>query len=210
MSDDPSTQSQRHAPGPHDRTLTRDVQSTVIPSGEPAVLPAGTKVTITHRLGGNFTVVCDTGMFRINGVDADSLGEQAPTEATVGQGTTDTNGSRGTADHPGHTGAPAETALWDQLKTVFDPEIPVNIVDLGLVYSLTVSPMEGQANKHSVKVAMTLTAPGCGMGPVIAEDARNRLLAVPGANEAIVEIVWDPPWTQTMISEDGKMQLGLI
>jgi metal-sulfur cluster biosynthetic enzyme len=128
----------------------------------------------------------------------------------VGEGTTDTNGSRGVAEHAGHKGTPDEKALWEQLKTVFDPEIPVNIVDLGLVYSLTVKPMEGQDDKHSVKVAMTLTAPGCGMGPVIAEDARNRLLAVPGANEAIVEIVWDPPWTQTMISEDGKMQLGLI
>ncbi len=209
MSSDPSTSGQRHAPGPHDRVLARDVAATVIPAGEPAILPAGTKVTITHRLGGNFTVVCDTGMFRINGTDADALGEQPPTEATSGTGTTDVNGSRGTAEHPGHSGPPSEEALWKQLKTVFDPEIPVNIVDLGLVYSLVVEPAEG-ADRHRVKVAMTLTAPGCGMGPTIAEDARNRLLAVPGAHEAEVTIVWDPPWTQSMISEDGKMELGLI
>jgi probable FeS assembly SUF system protein SufT len=208
--EDPSTSGSRHAPGPHDKTLVRDVQSTLIPAGEPAVLPAGTRVTITHRLGGNFTVVCDTGMFRINGTDADALGEEVPTEATAGSGTTDTNGSRGTAEHPGHSGPPSDEALWNQLKTVFDPEIPVNIVDLGLVYSLSVEPVEDKTDHHRVKVAMTLTAPGCGMGPVIAEDARNRLLGVPGAHEAIVEIVWDPPWTQTMISEDGKMQLGLI
>ena len=86
----------------------------------------------------------------------------------------------------------------------------MNIVDLGLVYSLKVEPIEGSADRHSVEVAMTLTAPGCGMGPVIAEDARNRVLSVPGVNRAQVSIVWDPPWTQTMISEDGKMQLGLI
>lgn len=209
MSSDSSTQSQRHAPSPHDRVLVRDVAATVIPAGEPAILPAGTKVTITHRLGGNFTVVCDTGMFRINGTDADALGESVPTDVAAGTGTTDTTGSRGTAEHPGHQGAPAEDALWKQLKTVFDPEIPVNIVDLGLVYSLVVEPAEGE-HRHRVKVAMTLTAPGCGMGPVIAEDARNRLLAVPGTHEAEVSIVWDPPWTQSMISEDGKMELGLI
>ena len=103
-----------------------------------------------------------------------------------------------------------EGAVWAQLKLVYDPEIPVNIVDLGLVYSLKVEPLDNSPDRHSVVVAMTLTAPGCGMGPVIAEDARNRVLGVPGINQARVDIVWDPPWTQTMISEDGKMQLGLI
>ena len=107
-------------------------------------------------------------------------------------------------------GAPDPAAIWEQLKRVYDPEIPVNIVDLGLVYSLKVEPLDNSPDRHSVVVAMTLTAPGCGMGPVIAEDARNRVLGVPGINQARVDIVWDPPWTQTMISEDGKMQLGLI
>ena len=186
------------------------MQATVIPAGEPAVLPAGTKVTITHRLGGNFTVVCDSGMFRIKGTDAEALGEQVPSDATENEGKTDAYGSIGTAEHPGHTGKPSDEAVWDSLKKVFDPEIPVNIVDLGLVYSLKVDAIDGSTDRHSVVVAMTLTAPGCGMGPVIAEDARNRVLSVPGVNQAQVSIVWDPPWTQTMISEDGKMQLGLI
>ncbi len=208
MSED--TTGQRHTPSPHDRTLTRDVQATVIPAGEPAVLPAGTKVTITHRLGGNFTVVCDTGMFRIRGADADALSESVPTDSTETEGKTDAYGSVGTAEHPGHQGRPSEEAVWNQLKTVFDPEIPVNIVDLGLVYSLKIDPIDESPDRHRVTVAMTLTAPGCGMGPVIAEDARNRVLAVPGVNLAEVKIVWDPPWTQNMISEDGKMQLGLI
>jgi probable FeS assembly SUF system protein SufT len=174
------------------------------------VLPAGTKVTITHRLGGNFTVVCDSGMFRIKGTDAEALGEQVPSDATENEGKTDAYGSIGTAEHPGHAGKPSDEAVWDSLKKVFDPEIPVNIVDLGLVYSLKVDAIDGSTDRHSVVVAMTLTAPGCGMGPVIAEDARNRVLSVPGVNQAQVSIVWDPPWTQTMISEDGKMQLGLI
>jgi probable FeS assembly SUF system protein SufT len=204
------TTHQRHTPSPHDRNLTRDVSATVIPAGDPAVLPAGTRVTITHRLGGNFTVVCDAGMFRIKGTDADALSENVPTDASETQGKTDAYGSSGTAEHPGHQGKPSEEAIWNQLKTVFDPEIPVNIVDLGLVYSLKVDALNDSPDRHSVTVAMTLTAPGCGMGPVIAEDARNRVLAVPGVNEARVDIVWDPPWTQTMISEDGKMQLGLI
>lgn len=204
------TSGQRHTPGPHDRNLTRDVAATVIPAGEPAVLPAGTKVTITHRLGGNFTVVCDSGMFRIKGSDADSLSEQVPTDSTENEGNTDAYGSTGTAEHPGHAGRPSDEAVWDQLKKVFDPEIPVNIVDLGLVYSMQLEPLEGSSDRFTATVSMTLTAPGCGMGPVIAEDARNRVLTVPGVNQAKVSIVWDPPWTQTMISEDGKMQLGLI
>ncbi|MDR3228118.1 MAG: putative Fe-S cluster assembly protein SufT [Puniceicoccales bacterium] len=193
----------------NDRTLSREVSATIIPSGDPMSLPAGTRVNIANRLGGNFTVVCDFGMFRINGADADSLGEQPPTDAPVA-GQTDAYGSHGAAEHPGHSGPPDEAAVWEQLKTVFDPEIPVNIVDLGLVYSMHVRPIEGAADKHKVEVLMTLTAPGCGMGPVIAEDARNRVLTVPGVHEADVNIVWEPPWTSDMISEAGKMELGLL
>lgn len=198
------------APDTNDRTLTREVKATVIPAGDIVTIPAGTKVNITHRLGGNFTVVCDYGMFRIVGADADALGEEIPSEVASTGGSTDEQGSRGTADHPGHKGPPDQDEIWKQLKTVFDPEIPVNIVDLGLVYSMKVEPVEGAEDRHKVEVAMTLTAPGCGMGPSIAEDARNRMLTVPGVNEAKVEIVWNPPWTQAMMSEDGKMELGLI
>lgn len=199
------------APDTNDRVLAREVKATVIPAGDIVAIPAGTKVNVTHRLGGNFTVVCDYGMFRINGVDADALGEDAPKEVAATGGSTDEKGSRGVAEHPGHKGAPDQDAIWQSLKTVFDPEIPVNIVDLGLVYSLKVAPLaEGDDDRHKVDISMTLTAPGCGMGPSIAEDARNRVLGVPGVNQADVIIVWDPPWTQAMISEDGKMELGLI
>lgn len=179
------------------RVTTREVQGTVIPAGDAVNLPAGTAVDITHRLGGNFTVVCDYGMFRILGKDADALGEEIPE---------DSNESEKEADD--HQGPPDGEAVWEAMKTVYDPEIPVNIVDLGLVYSMNVSELGD--NRFGVDVKMTLTAPGCGMGPAIADDAKNRIEAVPGASSANVEIVWDPPWTQDMISEEGKMQLGLI
>jgi probable FeS assembly SUF system protein SufT len=196
-------------PVSNDRVLSRDVGATVIPSGEPYNLYAGTRVNIANRLGGNFTLTSDFGMFRVNGADADALGETPPPKIGT-SGETDAYGSRGTAEHAGHSGPPDEEAVWEQLKTVFDPEIPVNIVDLGLVYSMRVLPIEGAADKFRVEVSMTLTAPGCGMGPMIAEDARNRVLTVAGVHEAEVSIVWEPPWTSEMISEAGKMELGLL
>jgi len=192
----------------NDRILTRDVDATVVPSGDAALLPAGTKVNITHRLGGNFTVVCDVGMFRILGKDYDALGEPAPDTATLAHGETTENGSFGTAEHPGHVGTPDIDAIWAELRCVYDPEIPVDVVNLGLIYKLEILPLGN--DRWCAQIAMSLTAPGCGMGPVIAEDVRNRALSVPGVNEARVEIVWEPPWTQDMISEEGKMELGLI
>ena len=176
------------------RTLSREVEATLIPQGTLMSLPEGETVTITHRLGGNFTVMTHNGMFRIKGVDGDALGEDV-TEAAVSEDEYD--GS-----------APEKDALWEALKKVFDPEIPVNIVDLGLVYSLkTTERLEGG---HKLDMDMTLTAPGCGMGPAIAEDAKGQLERVPGVSEAEVNIVWDPPWNQDMISEEGKMVLGLV
>lgn len=177
------------------RTLTREVEVTLIPQGTPMSLPQGEEVTITHRLGGNFTVMTHNGMFRIKGADADCLGEEA-TEATKD------------AAAEAHDGPPEQDALWEALKSVFDPEIPVNIVDLGLVYSLETN--EREEGGYQLRMDMTLTAPGCGMGPAIAEDAKMRLESVPGVSEAVVEIVWDPPWNQDMITEEGKMVLGLI
>lgn len=185
-------------PTDNHRILTRDVEATVIPAGDALVLPAGTPVDITHRLGGNFTVVCDHGMFRLLGKDADALGEDEVAEAAAA--------APKKADD--HEGPPSEESLWEALKTVYDPEIPVNIVDLGLVYSLNVE--ESEPEEYAVHVHMTLTAPGCGMGPAIAEDAKCRLESVAGVTRAQVDIVWDPPWTQDMISEEGKMELGLI
>lgn len=176
-----------------ERTLLRDCPATVVPTGEPVIIPKDTEVTITHRLGGNFTVVWQQGMARISSVHSDALGEEkaAPAAASASD----------------HSGPPSQDALWEALKAVFDPEIPVNIVDLGLVYTLDVEPKDGG---HHVNMKMTLTAPGCGMGPTIAEDARQKLILVPGVSSAEVIIAWDPPWDQSMISEEGKMILGLI
>ena len=177
------------------RTLTREVEVTLIPQGTPMTLPEGELVTITHRLGGNFTVMTSNGMFRISGANADAIGEEVTDAAK-------------TAEAAGANGPVDKDELWEALKTVFDPEIPVNIVDLGLVYSLECT--ERPQGGHKIEMQMTLTAPGCGMGPVIAEDAQMRLQAVPGVAEAQVDIVWDPPWNQDMITEEGKMVLGLI
>ena len=159
------------------RTLTREVEVTLIPQGTPMTLPEGEAVTITHRLGSNFTVMTQNGMFRISGANADALGEEVA----------DSNNTRDTETN---TGPVEKETLWEALKTVFDPEIPVNIVDLGLVYSLECSEHETGGNK--VDMQMTLTAPGCGMGPVIADDAKARLEAVSGVTEASVAdtVVW--------------------
>ena len=180
-----------------DRTLSREVIATQIPSGDKHTLAAGTKLFIHQTLGGSYTVQTDFGLFRLDGKDADAIGETA-TDNTVTAATL--------AD-----GAPDPAAIWEQLKRVFDPEIPVNIVDLGLVYSMDVEQKsETTPTTYQVNVAMTLTAPGCGMGPAIAEDAKTKILMVPGVTAADVRITWEPSWNQSMISEEGKMKLGLI
>jgi probable FeS assembly SUF system protein SufT len=177
-----------------DRILSREVTATQIPSGDKTPLPAGTRITISQTLGGTYTVATDFGLFRIEAKDGDALGETVA-DTTVKAATL-----------PG--GAPDPEAIWTQLRHVFDPEIPVNIVDLGLVYSMDVS--GDAAAGYKVEVAMTLTAPGCGMGPAIAEDAKTKILLVPGVGAADVRITWEPAWNQSMISEEGKMKLGLI
>ncbi|MDD3179769.1 MAG: putative Fe-S cluster assembly protein SufT [Opitutaceae bacterium] len=177
-----------------ERTLSRDVEAVQIPSGSHITLPSGARVTITQVLGGSYTVMTDSGLARIAGQNGDALGEQVTPDDAPTATVTET--------------VPEPEAVWEQLRTVYDPEIPVNIVDLGLVYSMEISKRD--EGGHQVDVAMTLTAPGCGMGPVIAEDAKTRLLLVPGISAADVRIVWDPPWNQSMISEEGKMKLGLI
>lgn len=186
------------------RTLSRDTDAVVIPAGNTVRLAAGTSVEIVQVLGGNYTcLVRDQGMVRISWQNADALGEtpKAPVETPAPAGD----------NALGQEGAPDEQSLWAQLKGVFDPEIPVNIVDLGLVYSLTVEKDESLPAPHFRALAsITLTAPGCGMGPTIAEDARQKLMLVPGVVDAQVGLVWDPPWNQSMISEEGKMRLGLI
>jgi probable FeS assembly SUF system protein SufT len=178
-----------------ERILTRDVTATQIPAGNPITLAAGTKVHLTQTLGGSYTVIIDFGLARIDGRDADALGEAVVDIAVP--------------PAPAAGGVPDSEAIWDQLKKVYDPEIPVNIVDLGLVYSMEVDqPPDGSG--YHVTVTMTLTAPGCGMGPAIAEDARSKVVLVPGVSSADVRLVWEPPWNQSMISEEGKMRLGLV
>jgi len=177
-----------------EKQLLRDCEAIRIPSGDVFTLTAGTRVFITQALGGSYTVETDQGLARISAKDADALGlevEAAPDVPT------------------GDQNVPVDDkSVWDQLRTCYDPEIPVNIVDLGLVYDCAVTPQDGQGAKVDVK--MTLTAPGCGMGPTIAAEARQKILSIPGVSEADVELVWDPPWNQAMISEVGKMKLGLI
>jgi probable FeS assembly SUF system protein SufT len=178
-----------------EKILLRDCEAIRIPSGETFVITRGTRVTLTQALGGSFTVATDEGLARITEGNADALGlAAAPKES-----------AQSTAAGIARVD---ERAVWDQLKTCYDPEIPVNIVDLGLVYDCTVEQSENQPAKVNVK--MTLTAPGCGMGPTIAAEARSKIESVPGVGEALVELVWDPPWNQAMISEAGKMKLGLI
>jgi probable FeS assembly SUF system protein SufT len=179
-----------------DRILSREVIATQIPSGDKTTLHAETKVMIHQTLGGAYTVQTDFGLFRIDGKDGDALGEKV-SDQTVAASTL--------AD-----GAPDPESIWAQLRQVYDPEIPVNIVDLGLVYTMDVEKVSEPQPGHRVNVAMTLTAPGCGMGPAIAEDAKGKILLVPGVSDADVRITWDPPWNQSMISEEGKMKLGLI
>jgi probable FeS assembly SUF system protein SufT len=179
-----------------ERILAREVAATRIPSGDQHTLAAGAKVMIHQTLGGSYTVQTDTGLFRIDGRDADALGEQVADNSVQAKTLAD--------------GSPDPDAVWDQLRKVFDPEIPVNIVDLGLVYSLDIEKCTAPETGYKVNIAMTLTAPGCGMGPAIAEDAKGKILLVPGVAAADVRITWEPAWNQSMISEEGKMKLGLI
>ena len=179
--------------------LKRDVDAIQIPSGDQIKLPIGTKVIITQSLGGTYTVATDFGLARIAEKDADALGID-PMASKKDEGGTSSNIPDDASD--------LEQAVWSQLRHVYDPEIPVNIVDLGLVYDCRVVETETGGRKAEVK--MTLTAPGCGMGPTIAADAQGRILTLEDIDDASVEVVWDPPWNQDMISIEGKMKLGMI
>ena len=180
-------------------TLTRDTTATIIPAGEEQMLPAGTRAVISQALGGTLTIRTDAGLFRLSSKDWDALGEAAKAElesaakdVKVGQG-----------DQPF-----SEEQVWEAMRSCFDPEIPVNIVDLGLIYDLRIAGPDTEG-RHVISVKMTLTAQGCGMGSVIANDAKERIEALEGVSSAQVDIVWDPPWTPHMISENGRKKLGL-
>lgn len=180
-------------------TLTRDTKATIIPAGDEQVLPAGTRAVISQALGGTVTIRTDSGLFRLSSQDWDALGAAA--RAQLDEATQAAAADQG--DTPF-----SEELVWEAMRGCFDPEIPVNIVDLGLIYDLQL--VEPDANgQHTVNVKMTLTAQGCGMGPVIAEDAKKNIEALKGVSKAQVDIVWDPPWTPHMISEAGRQKLGL-
>ncbi len=174
--------------------LTRDITATVIPAGDTVALPAGTAAHVMQTLGGSVTIRTDGGLFRIPRESADALDGF------------DTS-TLGVAQPAAATGDFSEEAVWSAMKTCFDPEIPVNIVDLGLVYDLSIE--KTPTGGHAVEVKMTLTAPGCGMGPVIAEDARQKIATLPTVESAKVHIVWEPTWTPQMISPEGRKALGL-
>jgi probable FeS assembly SUF system protein SufT len=176
-------------------TLSRDCEAIQIPSGQKMTIPAGTQGVVTQTLGGSYTVATPHGLSRITEKDLDALGLEKPASTN---GAPKTDGS----------GPVEEKAVWEQLKQCFDPEIPVNIVDLGLVYDCQLVKKDDGSTK--VEVKMTLTAPGCGMGPAIAHDAQSKILSIDGVDEADVQLVWDPPWNQNMISEAGRMKLGMI
>lgn len=175
--------------------LTREITAIQIPSGDSYVMPVGTPVFITQRLGGTFTVATSQGLARISSTDADALGID-PKELEKKQ-----------VEAVRLKDAPLEEQVWAQLKSVYDPEIPVDIVNLGLVYDCVIEEIEG---KRVVSIKMTLTAPGCGMGPVIAADAQAKVVTIDGIDDAKVDLVWDPPWNQEMISEEGRMKLGMV
>lgn len=179
--------------------LARDCEAIQIPAGNTVTLPKGTPVIITQTLGGTYTVQAPAGLFRIAGKDADALGIAAPAE-TAAEAAPAPEGGELSED------ALFERQVWGVLKSCYDPEIPVNIVDLGLVYDMKVSKL---AEGRQVDVKMTLTARGCGMGPAIAGDAQQKLLTLDGVEEANVELVWDPPWNPAMISPEGKKRLGI-
>ena len=176
--------------------ISRDVEVVMIPQGVTTVLKAGTPAVITQSLGDSYTLQVPTfgGLYRLAGKDADAIGKAA---------------ARSDGEPGADPDAPVtEELIYNQLRNVYDPEIPVNIVELGLVYDLKIEPLAGGGSR--VEVKMTLTAPGCGMGDIIAHDAKCRIESVPGVTEADVQVVFDPPWNQQMMSESAKLELGMF
>jgi len=174
-------------------TLQRDCEAVMVPVGEQVVLPAGQVGYITQALGGSFTVYVEGNLFRIAGQHADALGKPPPAPIELAEDASDED---------------VEKLVWSQLRTCFDPEIPVNVVDLGLVYDVSLDHGDGEGRKVYVK--MTLTAPGCGMGDILVDDVRTKLELIPTVVEAEVDMVFDPPWNQSMMSDAAKLETGML
>ncbi|HRN61903.1 MAG TPA: putative Fe-S cluster assembly protein SufT [Luteimonas sp.] len=171
----------------------RDCEAVLVPQGEVVTLPAGSVGYITQALGGSWTVFVEGNLFRIAGKDGDAIGKEPPEPLKLPDGADD---------------AAVEQLVWKQLRTCFDPEIPINVVDLGLVYEAQVRPLD--EGRRAVDIKMTLTAPGCGMGEILVEDVRSKLELIPTVDEADVELVFDPPWNQTMMSEAARLETGML
>lgn len=195
----PTSSRSRIAPSPvYSRSsepvrFERDCDAVLVPQGEAVTLPAGTVGYITQALGGSWTVFVEGNLMRIAGKDADAIGKEHPAPIELPEGASDED---------------VETLVWKQLRTCFDPEIPINIVDLGLVYGADVR--SDEAGRRSVEVRMTLTAPACGMGETLVEDVRGKLELIPTVAEVDVELVFDPPWTRDMMSEVARLETGMF
>ncbi|HJR70179.1 MAG TPA: putative Fe-S cluster assembly protein SufT [Gammaproteobacteria bacterium] len=174
-------------------TFTRDCPAVLIPAGERVTLPEGSKGFMTQALGGSFTIYIEGNLFRVAGRDGDAIGKPVLTAPEVAEDATE---------------AEIESAVWQQLRTCYDPEIPINIVELGLVYECKIE--RSDADQRVVKIRMTLTAPGCGMGEILAQDVREKVEVIPTVDRADVELVFDPPWNQSMMSEEARLEAGLL
>ena len=173
----------------------RDCPVVLVPSGEAVSMPAGSIGYITQALGGSFTVFVEGNLMRVAGKDADAIGKEPPTPIELPEGASDED---------------VEKLIWQQLRTCFDPEIPINVVDLGLVYEANLMPHPEQAGMRKVEVKMTLTAPGCGMGDILVADVRDKLELIPTIAEADVELVFDPPWGRHLMSDVAKLETGML
>mgnify|MGYP001281450841 CR=1 FL=1 len=174
-------------------TVTRDCDAILVPVGDKVKLLKGTKVRITQSLGGDYTLSVGGNLVKVSGIDSDAIGID----------------NSSTKNHDfGDIKIASEDMIWDQLKTCYDPEIPVNIVDLGLIYKLKIESNDTESIR--VIIDMTLTAPGCGMGPAIAGDADTKVRSLPGVSDVTVNVVWEPVWDQSMMTEEAKLQLGML
>lgn len=172
--------------------IRRDVEGLVVPTGIPVTLPKDALAYITQAMGGSFTVYFEGNLVRVAGADADALGKEPTTPPALPDNATDEQ---------------FEALAWEQLKTIYDPEIPINVVDLGLVYGCSIARLP--SGERSVNIMMTVTAPGCGMGEILLEEARQKISLIPTVAEVNVELVFDPPWNRDMMSEAARLETGL-
>jgi probable FeS assembly SUF system protein SufT len=171
----------------------RDCEAVLIPVGEKVSLAQGTSGYVTQALGGSFTVYIEGNLFRVAGIDADAIGKEPIRPPIVPEDASDEE---------------FESVIWDQMRTCFDPEIPINVVDLGLIYECSVE--KTGIDSRNIQIRMTLTSPGCGMGEILTQDVREKIEIIPTVARADVELVFDPPWSQSMMSEEARLEAGLF